>query len=172
MGGKIWAKSVLNQGSTFHFTFYAPPSLPPEVLFSRVEEDLSEEDIKGVHVLLVEDNPINQLLAKKLLERMGLIADLAVNGELAVEMVIQNAHQLILMDMQMPVMDGLTATRHIRALKHIDQPYIIALTANAFAEDQQACLESGMNDFLSKPIQFDLLQGAIKKGIRTLRYPT
>lgn len=168
MGGSIWVESQQGEGSTFHFTFAVEPTEAVSVLSVDDSGGLSELALRGVHVLLVEDNTVNQLLAKKLLERIGLKCDLAVNGEQAVEMVMQNLYQLVFMDMQMPVMDGLTATRHIRELQHIDQPYVIALTANAFADDQRACVEAGMNDFLSKPLQFSLLQSAVEKAVRQI----
>ncbi len=166
MDGRIWVESQEGEGSTFHFTFAVEATQAVSTLSAEDSGELSELLLRGIHVLLVEDNPVNQLLARKLLERIGFKPDLAVNGEQAVEMVMQNLYQLVFMDMQMPVMDGLTATRHIRELQHIDQPYIIALTANAFADDQRACAEVGMNAFLSKPLQFPLLQSAVEKAVR------
>ena len=106
----------------------------------------------ALHVLLVEDHKINQVLALEILKRLGCTADLAENGVQAVAAASQQAYGLILMDMQMPEMDGLEATRRIRAKPGPNQVTpIVALTANAMQSDQVACKEAGMNDFLGKP---------------------
>jgi CheY-like chemotaxis protein len=111
-------------------------------------------------VLLVEDNLINRMLASKLLEKIGVTVDTANDGLEALMAVNACDYDVILMDMQMPNMDGLTATREIRKLS-IKQPKIIALTANAFSDDQAACKAAGMDDFLSKPIDVKRLFNAI-----------
>jgi CheY-like chemotaxis protein len=104
------------------------------------------------HILLVEDHKINQVLALEILKRLGYTTDLAENGVQAIAAAQQKAYSLILMDMQMPEMDGLEATRRIRANAGPNQHTpIIALTANAMQSDQVACKEAGMNDFLGKP---------------------
>jgi CheY-like chemotaxis protein len=112
-------------------------------------------------VLLVEDNAINRLVATKLLEKLNIKPAIAIDGVEAVAMTEKTAYDLVLMDMQMPNMDGLTATQHIRAMNLSRQPIIIALTANAMAEDQERCFAAGMNDFISKPISFDQLKQKI-----------
>ena len=94
---------------------------------------------------------------------MGIVADNSVDGLEAVAAVQGKAYDVILMDMQMPRMDGLSATRKIRELNDVQQPHIIALTANAFEEDKQRCFEAGMNDFLSKPIIFDNLVESLER---------
>jgi CheY-like chemotaxis protein len=104
-------------------------------------------------VLLAEDDEINREVALALLEDSGLRIDLAENGEEALRAAERTDYDLILMDMQMPVMDGLDATRCIRQLAGRQNTPIIALTANAFAEDRQRCMESGMDDFVAKPIE-------------------
>jgi signal transduction histidine kinase/DNA-binding response OmpR family regulator len=107
-------------------------------------------------VLLVEDNAINQEIAKAMLEELGLTVDLAENGAIALEKIKQqDVYQAVFMDIQMPVMDGLTATRHLRQ-QHFTKP-VIAMTAHAFAEQKQACQEAGMDDYLSKPLVADAL---------------
>ncbi len=110
--------------------------------------------LRGLRVLLVEDNEINQMVAGGLLEEIGVDMDVAENGRIALELLAaaEGAYDLILMDMQMPEMDGYEATRHIRANPQWDALPIIAMTAHAMAEHQQSCLDAGMNDYLSKPI--------------------
>jgi two-component system, sensor histidine kinase len=153
MGGRIWVESEPNQGSQFNFTFCAPPSVQPP----SHQQQKSRRSLGHLRLLLVEDNRINRNVAVKLLEKIGIKPDTANNGLEALAQVGQQNYDIILMDMQMPDMDGLTATRRIRTMTSIHQPYIIALTANAFTENRQACQEAGMNDFLTKPIAFQKL---------------
>lgn len=114
------------------------------------------ERYAGTHILLVEDNPVNQEVAIALLEKAHLSVDCAADGLTAVAMVGRKAYALILMDMQMPGIDGLEATRRIRQSGALSTP-IIAMTANAFGEDQRACLEAGMDDHLAKPVDPEAL---------------
>lgn len=120
---------------------------------------------RGSLVLLAEDNEANQLVASTLLDRLGIEIDIARNGLEAIRMVDKRPYEAVLMDMQMPEMDGLEATRRIRAMpKHARLP-IIAMTANAMRSDMEACLQAGMNDFVSKPIDRIALQSALKRWL-------
>jgi len=161
MGGDAGADSVPGQGSTFWFT----------VRFEQGDQNFAEQPLerrsdaearvialhRGKRVLLVEDEPINQEISQLLLEEAGLVVDLASNGEEAVQRVEAGTYGLILMDMQMPVMDGLEATRQIRQLANGRKAFILAMTANAFADDRERCLEAGMDDFVAKPVDPDVL---------------
>ncbi|MBA2673259.1 response regulator, partial [Ramlibacter sp.] len=109
--------------------------------------------IRGRRILLVEDNDINQQVACELLQDAGLEVDVADNGEIALAMVQSADYDLVFMDMQMPVMDGVTATRAIRGIPGLQRLPIVAMTANAMEKDRDRCLEAGMNDFLVKPIE-------------------
>ncbi|MCL2887095.1 MAG: response regulator, partial [Betaproteobacteria bacterium] len=111
----------------------------------------------GKRVLLVEDEPINQEISQMLLSDAGLEVDLAGNGEEAVALAASNDYALILMDMQMPIMDGLDATRLIRQQAEGKKVPIVAMTANAFAEDRERCLIAGMDDFVAKPVDPEVL---------------
>lgn len=115
-----------------------------------------------LNLLIAEDNAINLLLIVKILEKLGYQSDVARDGQEAVEAVLQKDYDLLFMDMQMPVMDGIEATKIIRK-SIVNQPVIVALTANALEGIQQECLEAGMNDYLSKPIKLDDLMAKIRK---------
>lgn len=120
---------------------------------------------------MVEDNAINRKVVESLLRKLGLESQSVENGQEAIN-ILKNGERpsLILMDMQMPVMDGITATRHIRAWEEETQQTpmpIVALTANAFAEDSQRCRDAGMDDFLTKPINLDALKAVTTKWIMT-----
>ncbi len=117
---------------------------------SELEERLG--DIRGAHILLVEDNEINQEVAVELLTEAGLRVDMAGNGRIALEMLKRTRYDLVLMDMQMPEMDGVTATVKIRENQAWDRLPIVAMTANAMQQSQDDCIEAGMDDYLSKPI--------------------
>ena len=122
--------------------------------------------ILGAKILVVEDNELNQEVALGLLESEGFVVEIANNGLEAVEMVSKHAYDIVLMDMQMPVMDGLTATREIRKLDHFKDLPILAMTANAMDQDKEKCAEAGMNDHVAKPIDPDELFNALLKWIK------
>lgn len=117
-------------------------------------------------ILIAEDNPVNQKLANLLLRKLGYEPEIASNGLEAVEMHQKNHYDLILMDVQMPEMDGLEATRTIRNWKGV-QPTIIAMTANAMQEDRELCLEAGMNDYISKPFKTEILKEALSNTAKS-----
>jgi signal transduction histidine kinase/CheY-like chemotaxis protein/HPt (histidine-containing phosphotransfer) domain-containing protein len=128
-------------------------------------------DSLPLSILLAEDNAVNQKLGVSLLAKMGYHADLAANGQEAIEALLIRHYDVILMDVQMPEMDGLQATHYIR--EHLidrPQPYIIAMTANALKGDREACIAAGMNDYVSKPVQVQELIAALKRaGVDTMR---
>jgi CheY-like chemotaxis protein len=117
-----------------------------------------------LRILLAEDNVVNQKLALRLLEQMGYRADMAANGIEAIESLERQVYDVILMDVQMPELDGLEATRKIRKLTNAAQPHIIAMTANAMEGDRELCLSAGMDDYISKPIRVDELIDALVKA--------
>jgi len=128
------------------------------------DERAADYPPEGLRVLLAEDNPVNALLARALLTRAGCVVDRAATGEEALTALEQAPYDLVLMDMRMPGMDGLTAARTLRLRG--DRTPIIALTANAFEDDRRACLESGMDDFLTKPLDPKALQAALARWAR------
>jgi two-component system sensor histidine kinase/response regulator len=122
--------------------------------------------IAGARVLLVEDNELNQEVATALLTGAGLVVDLAENGRLAVDRIKSGSYDIVLMDMQMPVMDGLDASREIRTMPEFDQLPIVAMTANAMAGDRERCLAAGMNAHVAKPIEPQALCDALLRWVR------
>jgi CheY-like chemotaxis protein len=164
MAGRIWIESEIDKGSCFYAEFAADfVEAAPSAAVSLAAPTEQTLDLAKLKVLVVEDNAINRMIINKLLAKMAIKADNAEDGVEALKAVQLENYDLILMDMQMPRMDGLSATRKIRELSDLKQPHIIALTANAFEEDKQRCFEAGMNDFLSKPIVFDTLVERLKK---------
>ena len=171
MGGAIGVRSTPGQGSTFWFTAQLAAehcSLSPQT--SKTCEPAAEEAIRtgyaGTRVLIAEDEPVNQEILRELLEHTGLAVDVANDGRQALEMSRQNHYALILMDMQMPQMSGIEATKSIRHQSLNTATPILATTANAFDEDRNACLEAGMDSHLPKPISPTRLYEAVLHWLR------
>ncbi len=155
MDSKIKITSELGKGSTFEFSVEFELGEKPEAQVIETEVPINAKNIK---ILLVEDNAINITIATMMLEKFGYQCDVAENGAIAVEMVEQQQYDLIFMDMQMPVMDGIQASKKIRQLDNGHSVCIVAMTANVLKEDQDRCFEAGMNHFISKPINHSVLQ--------------
>jgi PAS domain S-box-containing protein len=171
MGGTVGVKSQPGLGSTFWVTVKLGQGQADakalEVAGGLSAEDVLKENYRGTRLLLAEDDPVNQEVALGLLRETGFVVDLAENGEQALAMASQVNYALILMDMQMPEMDGIEATRKIRALPQEqgrNMP-IVAMTANAFSDDRAKCMESGMNDFVAKPVDPDALFATLLKWL-------
>ena len=170
MGGSTGFESTPGLGSTFWFTArlrkdQGTATAQPASLPAGKAEQMLTRDFKGCRVLLVEDEPINREIATMFLEDAGLSVETAEDGDIAVDMAARNEYALILMDMQLPTLDGVAATQLIRASVTGKQVPVVAMTANAFAEDRQRCLNAGMNDFIAKPFVPDELYAMILKWL-------
>ncbi|MCK8493030.1 response regulator [Spirosoma sp. RP8] len=159
-GGWIKVDSALGKGSEFTLELTYP--VAPESILQTIDPSLAKAETakKSLTILAVEDNPMNQKLVLQVIKRLGYEADLAENGQQALDMLQKKSFDLVLMDIQMPVMDGYQTTRHIRTTLRSTIP-IIAMTAHALASEREQCLQAGMNDFLPKPFQMEDLKRMI-----------
>jgi signal transduction histidine kinase/CheY-like chemotaxis protein len=167
MHGRLSVESALGRGSVFSFDLAYPLASPAETQGAPAETQATA-GLRGLHVLVAEDNRVNQMVAVRILERQGHRAAVAINGVEVLERLRTAEYDLILMDMQMPEMDGLQATREIRQAEEGSDRHvpIIAVTANALAGDRERCIESGMDGYVSKPINPQALAMEIETVLR------
>jgi CheY-like chemotaxis protein len=168
MGGKIKVKSEQNKGSIFHFTILAEessikPTDAREVTFPS-EIDLQKGGGGALRILLAEDNPVNQKVALQMLSKLGYEADAAANGLEVLQALESHPYDVVLMDVQMPEMDGLEAAKAIRKrMPSTSRPRIIAFTAYALDGDRKMCFEAVVDDYMSKPIRMEELRSKLAK---------
>ena len=172
MGGEIWVESEPEKGSRFMFTACFLPALeevPSQGAASVYDSSVTNRDLTGLRILVVEDKQLNQVLTKRMLEAYGATVEIAANGKEGLESLKAHEFDLVLMDVQMPVMDGLQATKEIRETTNGSlnpEIPVIAVTAHAMRDDKELCLRAGMNAYLSKPVYIDQLRKTILKTLR------
>jgi CheY-like chemotaxis protein len=174
MGGKLGFESRVGHGSTFHFTIPLRPctAAPPRMALQPPGSD-PPHGLAQLRVLVVDDNPVNRMITESQLVTLGFPAPhLAAGGLEALEMCAANAYDLILMDVQMPDIDGLEVTRRLRALPQPSRPCIVAMTANAMEEDRQACAAAGMDDFVAKPVSLTTLGECLARVLARAGLPS
>lgn len=169
MNGRIWAESEAGKGSTFHFIIQAestsdelidPGSAgkPSELLKNAIDEDFDLD----LSILLAEDNAVNQKVTQKMLNKLGFRADVAANGVEVLQALERQPYDVVLMDVQMPEMDGLEATKAIRQICS-EGPKIVAMTASALKGDREMCLDAGMDDYICKPVRIQDLARVLRR---------
>ncbi len=170
MGGKIGVFSTMGHGSSFWFTFEADPSDKVAVIENKlVESDIQIDGYfkdENIRILLVDDNAVNRQVASEILKKSGCLVDLAEDGKKSIAMVTQNQYDLIFMDIQMPEMDGVTATRKIKTMNLEKLPPIVAMTAYSMKEDKERFLQQGLDDYIPKPIRANDLINKVRQWIR------
>ena len=182
MGGRMWLESEPGKGSVFHFTARAAvghsqsaQSAQTTFLAGKEAAPAALPPVAGLRILLAEDNPINQRLAIALLEKEGHHVAVAADGAQAIAALIDTRFDVVLMDVQMPVLDGIDATRRIRereAREGLPHQPIVAMTANAMQGDRERCLAAGMDDYVSKPVKSALLFAAIARALGAVPSPS
>jgi signal transduction histidine kinase/CheY-like chemotaxis protein len=167
MGGSLWVDSVAGQGSTFHFTIMTSATeineKPAPKMLNDAPKPQLESESRSLRILIAEDNAINQKLIRLFIQKLGHSANIVSNGREAVNAAQNNVYDVILMDLQMPELDGISATRELRALGY--KIPIIALSATVLAEDRALCLDAGMNDFLPKPLKLEELRAMLDQQV-------
>ena len=166
MGGKIQAESIPGQGSTFRFMILAETIPGKQLDFGKIDRGVAFENIPGLkpmRILVAEDNPSNQRVLVEMLKRLGYRADAVADGREVIQALERQDYDLVLMDIKMPEMDGITATQVIRKLRPIGGPKIVAITAFALEGDREKCLEAGMEDYISKPVKMAELADILRK---------
>jgi CheY-like chemotaxis protein/anti-sigma regulatory factor (Ser/Thr protein kinase) len=169
MNGKVNVQSKLTEGTSFKF--FLETKTPSGDFVSNKVKDIEFKlgELSDIKLLIAEDNLMNLNVVKKFLDRLDIKYDHAINGQEAVNLCKTNSYDIILMDLQMPIMDGITATKEILALSDKEKQYIVAVTANAFTEDKNAFIEAGMSDFLSKPYKYNDFKKIFKKYLKVTK---
>jgi signal transduction histidine kinase/ActR/RegA family two-component response regulator len=160
MKGTIGLTSKPGQGSTFSFQV---PFNVTTIVSTKLAEVIQDSDLSGIAVLLVEDNATNQILARTMLKKCGASCTIANNGQEALDYLSKHDVDVVLMDCQMPVLDGYQATQAIRKRMRLQNLPVIAMTASALQGDKERCIEAGMNDYISKPVRLANLSAIVKK---------
>ena len=169
MNGKIWVESEPDQGSSFIFTAEFGHGNEAKLKVRSSQKGFDQERLKsiqGARILLVEDNEINQQVAQEILEKAGFVIDIAEDGRQGIVAVQKKTYDLVLMDIQMPIMDGYEATKAIRKNPKFNDLPILAMSANAMTQDRDESMAAGMNDHVAKPIELQQLFAALLKWIK------